>query len=336
MTLGEHLEELRSRIIRALASIGIATVVCYLFINPIMGFLTAPVFAVYRRHDLTPQMLSLSPPEAFLTDLKVSVMAGFILAAPYALGQIWGFVAAGLYRNERQWVQRFAPASIALFFAGVAFLLLIVSPLLLDFLLTYRKELPNINPTARLLLPTPVLPTQPAGTQPWDESAPQGVSPETQPRSRLAPLPALEDDPVSPPERTPWVNLKAHEIRMRLGDEHYTIAHLKKVTDGNRLQPMMRISEYILFIVHLALAFGLGFQVPVAVVFVAMAGIASSREMAKLRRYVMFGMACGAALLTPPDLSSMVLLLGPMACLFELGLIVARVVERKRERAENT
>jgi len=321
MTLGEHLEELRSRIIRALMSIGVAAVVCYLCINPIMGFLTAPVFAVYRRHDLTPQMVSLSPPEAFLTDLKVAIMTGFILAAPYALGQIWGFVAAGLYPHERRWVQRFAPASIALFFTGVVFLLLIVAPLLLDFLLTYRNSLPNIDLTSRFLLPVQELAAPPPETQPWDPSKA---------------LPALEEDPPAPPERTPWINLKAHEIRIRLGDTHYTVAHLKKVTTGNTLQPMMRISEYILFIVHLAVAFGLGFQVPVVVAFVAMVGIASARQMAMLRRYVIFGMACAAAMLTPPDVTSMLLLLGPMACLFELGLVVARWIERKRAAAEGT
>ncbi len=319
MTLGEHLEELRSRSIRAFASIGISAVICYIFINTIMGFLTTPVFAVYRRHNLDPQMVSLAPAEAFLTDLKVAILTGMILASPYAISQLWGFVAAGLYPNERRWVRRFAPASIALFFTGVTFLLLIVSPLLLDFLLTYRNSLPNIDLTSRFILPAREL-TQPG--------------PDIDLWERTAPFPILARDPVEPPEAQPWVSLRDREIRIRLGDEHFTVAHLRRVTGGNILQPVMRISEYIIFIIHLSIAFGIGFQVPVVVTFLAAAGIAEARDMAKFRRHILFGMACGASFITPPDVTSLVMLLGPMAGLFEIGLAIARIIERKRAKAE--
>ena len=159
MTLGEHLEELRTRMVRAIVALVVGTIGCYVFIGPIMGFLTTPVFAVYKRHDMSPEMVSLAPAEAFLTDLKVAAIVGLILSAPYSLSQLWGFVAAGLYPNERRWVQRFAPASIVLFFSGVTFLLLIVSPLLLDFLLTYRRDLPNVDFTSNLILGTGEMPT---------------------------------------------------------------------------------------------------------------------------------------------------------------------------------
>jgi len=319
MTLGEHLEELRSRSIRAFASIGIAAIVCYIFIGPIMGFLTTPVFAVYRRHNLEPQMVSLAPAEAFLTDLKVSILTGLILASPYAISQIWGFIAAGLYPNERRWVERFAPASIALFFTGVTFLLLIVSPLLLDFLLTYRNSLPNIDLTTRFILPTRDMAQPTPDTQPWETTSP---------------LPILARDPVEAPEGHPWISLKDREIRIRLGEQNYTVAHLRRVTGGNILQPMMRISEYIVFVIHLAIAFGIGFQVPVVVTFLAVADIATAQDMARFRRHIIFGMACCAAVITPPDVTSMIMLLGPMAGLFEIGLAIARRIERKRARAE--
>ena len=99
MTLGEHLEELRSRVVRALLALGVGAILCYVFIDPIMGLLTSPVFAVYKRHGMSPTMQALSPGEMLFTDLKVSMILGVILSAPYSIWQIWGFVAAGLYKN---------------------------------------------------------------------------------------------------------------------------------------------------------------------------------------------------------------------------------------------
>jgi sec-independent protein translocase protein TatC len=70
--------------------------------------------------------------------------------------------------------------------------------------------------------------------------------------------------------------------------------------------------------------------VPVVVAFVAMIGVASAAQMGTMRRYVWFGMAIVAAIVTPPDVGSMLFLLVPMALLYEVGLIAARFLERER------
>lgn len=315
MTLGEHLEELRTRLIRAMIGLVAGSILCYIFIDHVMGFLTAPLFAVLRSQGIEPRMVALNPAENFLTFLKVSIIVGFIASAPYSLTQIWGFVSAGLYPHERKWVRRFAPASIGLFFVGAGFLLLVVSPMLLNFLVGYRQELPNYDFAPRWLL---------GGIKPIEVNEHDLAWPTTQP------IPAFDKDPTDPPQRMVWINARDRVMRIRLGDEHFTVGHLEPAEKRNRLEPMMRISEYVVFILHLAAAFGIGFQVPVVVSFVAVVGLATADQMARLRRYIWFGMAIGSACITPPDISSMILLLGPMAMLFEVGLLIARAVERRR------
>ncbi|HON68712.1 MAG TPA: twin-arginine translocase subunit TatC, partial [Phycisphaerae bacterium] len=84
-----------------------------------------------------------------------------------------------------------------------------------------------------------------------------------------------------------------------------------------------------------AAAFGIGFQVPVVVAFLAVLGIFSADEMARFRRHVILIMAIAAAVFTPsPDPFSMMLLLLPMVGLFEAGLFVARRIERSRAAAQ--
>lgn len=317
MTLGEHLEELRSRLIRALLALFIGAVVCYVFSEQVVGFLTSPMFAVLRAEGCEVRMVATNPAENFVTSLKVSFIVGFILTAPYSLVQIWGFIAAGLYKRERQWVRRFAPASIILFFTGAAFLLLIVSPLLLKFLVAYQSELPNYGLIPEWLLggPTPL-----KVTETYDQW------PTTQP------MPMFEEDPPSAPPGVPWINLTTKEVRVRIEGAHYTVAHLKDVQQHNRVEPMMRISEYVIFILQLSAAFGIGFQVPVVVAFVATLGIATAAQMGSLRRHIWFGMAVVSACITPPDVGSMLMLLVPMIGLLEIGLLVARLIERDRAK----
>jgi len=320
MTLGEHLEELRSRVVRALAALVVGAILCYVFIDYVMGFLTSPVYAVYRRHGLVPEVVTLSPPEAIITDLKVAMIVGFIATAPYSLSQLWGFVAAGLYPNERRWVYRFAPTSIALFFLGVFFLLLVVNPLLLDFLLSYRNDLPRYQMTWMLGV-VPAIKTD-APNVPW---------PATQP------IASFTEDPSNPPEMMPWVNLQEREIRMRIGPKTYTISHLNPADNQNQLRPMMRLSEYILFILELSAAFGISFQVPVVVAFIVTLRIASAKQIGSFRRYIWFIMCIAAAVITPTtDLASLFLLLAPMVALLELGLLAGRAIERARGEGGKT
>jgi len=324
MTLGEHLEELRSRLIKAILAVAVASVVCFFFAGHIQAFLIWPVAVVYRAHGLDAGVHTFTPTEAFMTKLKVAAIVGLILSAPYSLSQIWGFVAAGLYPRERKWVRSFAPVSIVLFFTGALFLIIVVNPLLLNFLLTYETELPDVS----VYMPTWLI-------QGGDANAikPTVVhSAEEALGGAGSPVPCYQTDPPDPiPQGIAWYNLTHREKRIRLGDQIYRETRLEPIGATNRIQPDLRLGELIPFTLSLAAAFGIGFQVPVVVAFIAAVGLLKASDMAKYRRHVIFTMAVLSALVCPsPDPISMMMLLVPMVVLFEAGLFAARRIERKR------
>ena len=92
------------------------------------------------------------------------------------------------------------------------------------------------------------------------------------------------------------------------------------------------IAKYLDFVLALFLGFGICFEVPVAVVILAAAGIVTTAQLASARRYVLVGAFVVAAILTPPDVASQLLLAIPMTLLYEAGLIAARLLVRQRER----
>ncbi|QDT39438.1 twin-arginine translocase subunit TatC [Stratiformator vulcanicus] len=87
--------------------------------------------------------------EAFLTYLKVALVAGLVLASPWVCYQMWLFVAAGLYPHERKYVQTYLPFSIALFLIGAMFCFYAVFPFVLDFLLGFNERL-GLTPQIRM------------------------------------------------------------------------------------------------------------------------------------------------------------------------------------------
>src|SRR2546426_12110680 len=101
MTIVEHLEELRKRLLYSLAAFGVATSAGYLFVERILAVVLRPVG----------QVVFLAPTEAFFVRLKVAALAGGFLSLPGTLDQIWRFVSGGLTpagRRQRPW--RVSPA----------------------------------------------------------------------------------------------------------------------------------------------------------------------------------------------------------------------------------
>ncbi|GAB4138898.1 MAG: twin-arginine translocase subunit TatC [Planctomycetaceae bacterium] len=93
--------------------------------------------------------VALNVQEAFMTYLKVSMMAGFVLSSPWIFYQLWLFVAAGLYPHEKRYVHFFLPISVGLFVGGALFCFYFVFPTVLDFLLQFNKSL-GVDPQIRL------------------------------------------------------------------------------------------------------------------------------------------------------------------------------------------
>jgi sec-independent protein translocase protein TatC len=101
---------------------------------------------------------------------------------------------------------------------------------------------------------------------------------------------------------------------------------------------MTDISSYLDFVLLLFLAFGIAFEMPVAVVLLAATGLVKVETLTRNRGYVILGIFIIAAFLTPPDAISQSFMAVPMYLLYELGIVFARLAQRRRaaEPAENT
>ena len=93
---------------------------------------------------------------------------------------------------------------------------------------------------------------------------------------------------------------------------------------------MTDISHYLDFVLVTFLAFGLCFEIPVAVVILAALGVVTPESLVKHRGYVIVGVFVVAAIVTPPDVLSQILLAVPMCLLYELGIVFARALVRRR------
>ncbi len=94
---------------------------------------------------------------------------------------------------------------------------------------------------------------------------------------------------------------------------------------------MTDISHYLNFILKLFFAFGIAFEVPIAIILLVWTGLASVDTLARKRPYIIIGAFTAGMLLTPPDIISQVLLAVPVWLLFELGLVLGRFVRRRGE-----
>lgn len=116
MAMMDHLDELRSRIIKVAIAVALGTVVGFIFNEEILDFLIAP----YQVAVPDAQLAYFRPTEAFSTVMRVSLFGGLILASPVILYQTWRFVAPALSPREKRWAYPLTAIFVALFVAGVA------------------------------------------------------------------------------------------------------------------------------------------------------------------------------------------------------------------------
>jgi sec-independent protein translocase protein TatC len=100
------------------------------------------------------------------------------------------------------------------------------------------------------------------------------------------------------------------------------------------IQLEARVGEYLSLVMKLLFAFGLAFQLPVALTLMGRVGLISAEQLSKNRRFAIVGVFAGAAVITPPDIISQITLAIPILVLYEISIIAVRMVERRRAEAE--
>lgn len=315
MSFGDHLEELRSCLIRALTGLLACCFAALIFSKPLVTFLCKPLLVVQYAAGLEPRLQSLSVTGGFAAYLKVGLLAGLIVSMPWTLYQIWSFIVTGLYENERKFVRQFVPVTCVLFFGGVAFMYFLVLPLVLSFFIEFNRSFPLPD-----LTPGPITSLLVEGEPVTGEAAPAGALPS---------VPILSEPPAEPAPGSMWIDASTRRLCIMTQGGVWSVpvaAHAGFVP----IQSEFAIDYYLSFVLLMMLAFGLGFELPVAVFFLAWTGIVPTADMAKARKYIILGIVIVAAVLTPPDVISQLMLAIPMYALFEGGLVVARAGERRR------
>ena len=116
MTLGEHLAELRRRVVLSVLAFSVTVVVAWVLYPHILHFLQQPYCRVAGAHRC--QLYITDPLGGLALRVKVSAYGGLFLASPVFLWQVWRFITPGLYRNEKRYAVPFVAASILLFAGG--------------------------------------------------------------------------------------------------------------------------------------------------------------------------------------------------------------------------
>ncbi len=123
MSFLEHLEELRSRLIRALMGFGVAFLLCIIFCYPLWDFVRAPAVDALTKIGVKPPVLIINEPmEGFsIIWVKVPLVFAIFVASPWVLYQIWAFIAPGLYQKEKRLAVPFVVSTAGLFILGGVF-----------------------------------------------------------------------------------------------------------------------------------------------------------------------------------------------------------------------
>ncbi len=125
-----HLTELRTRLLRSAAAVLIAMLVLVPFADPIYTWLAGPLTAHLPAGS---QMIAIDVASPFLAPIKLVLMLAVMVSVPVIAWQLWGFVAPGLYYNERRFAVPLIVSSTLLFYLGCAFAYFAVFPLVFGF-----------------------------------------------------------------------------------------------------------------------------------------------------------------------------------------------------------
>ena len=144
----EHLDELRKRIIRSCIGIGVGMAVGFVFYDRIANFLLAQIL---RTLPAGSDLIFTNPSEGFAFYFDVALIAGVVLAAPYVMYQVWGFIAPGLYSSEKKFLVPFVLLTSDGTVCGALFSNYVLFPGMMKFFATFSSAhlrlMPRIEDT---------------------------------------------------------------------------------------------------------------------------------------------------------------------------------------------
>jgi len=135
--LTEHLAELRKRLVRTLGAWLVAFLAAYLFKEDVFEILMWP--AIEPVLGAGRKLSAIAPAELFMSYVKASFLAGFLVTVPITLYQAWKFIAPGLYESEKRMVVPFVVSASALFLAGNLFGYFVAFPVVFDYFLSLES-----------------------------------------------------------------------------------------------------------------------------------------------------------------------------------------------------
>jgi sec-independent protein translocase protein TatC len=303
MPLGDHLEELRKRLLWALLGLVPIALACMGFGTYLLNFLVEPARNALRAAGQADSLIQTGPLETFGTYMKVSLIAAVVFGSPWVLYQVWRFVAPGLYQHEKRFVYFLLPLSGLLTISGLVFLFRIILPVILAWLVRFGAL---VSPAPVSVAPAP----------------PDVVFPS---------IPALAGDPASPQPGQFWLNTTLMEVRICVGvEDGAPDVRAISLHRGTGIVPQFRVSEYVSLLLTLTLAFAAAFQAPLVVLLLGWMGVIDQALLGRYRRHAILVCAILAAFLMPGDPLSMLLLWLPLMLLYELGGILLRIFPASR------
>jgi sec-independent protein translocase protein TatC len=135
MTIWEHLDELRKRVVRAAIALGASTIACWSLHEKLFALLAHPYERAWvaRGFPGAPEFQTLGPADIFVGYLQLSLVGGVVIAIPVIFYQLWSFISPGLYAREKRLIFPFVFFSTILFLSGVAFAYYVAFPFTLNY-----------------------------------------------------------------------------------------------------------------------------------------------------------------------------------------------------------
>ena len=293
MSIGDHIEDLRKRVLLSIIPPLPLAVFFFLIADPIVRWFLVPLYSVLEKHGLPTQVQVLSPPEFLIAEMKIALGAAVLVAGPWILYQIWKFVSPGLYAQERRFVYFLIPFSTILGFVGLALMYYIMLPIILNFMVTMAGNV-EMNDTSIAV---------------------------SESMSRIV-FPIVETNPEAAAAGDAWIKMPEGVLTVAVPSNDVDVLKTLNIpmNHGSLISQQFQLSSYLSFVIMLMFAIAVAFQLPMVMLLLGWLGVVTPQWLRAHRKYALFVLSIVSALITPQDAISMVMMLIPLYLLYELGI----------------